>query len=183
MGINFADFEGRLCTVVPWEKKRIVRFFDYILRIKPQAAENHLKEYVPMYVGDLRQRFREEEIDYLRWISSHISLMQDMNNIIKATLKKNTLKTYGHSLPAVIFYNLAYNSFLGLSTEDVLKQHRMDKKSHFRYMEAKFQLLVKKMYSINQKNNYQFFKVSVEGTPSTSATVFTLKASCIAVYL
>ena len=160
MAINFFDFEGRLCTAVPWQGKNIVRFFDYILRANPDVSEKHLKDYVPMYIGDLRDRFREEEINYLKWMSSNIQLMQDMNNIIKSGIKKIGNLAYGYSIPADFFYEKCYAGFLNISTNDILKKFGIDGASYFNLIDTKIKDLVAYSNYINKRNKYLFFKMS-----------------------
>src|SRR3989338_8030482 len=151
MAINFFDFEGRLCTAVPWQRKKIVRFFDYILRANPDVSEKHLKDYVPMYIGDLRDRFREEEIDYLKWMSLNIQLMQDMNNIIKATLVKTTTRFDGNVMPPDFFYKFGYIDFFNLSSVVILKQFGMGQSSYADKILNDAKQLINYMNSINEK--------------------------------
>lgn len=160
--MNFADFEGKLCTRIPWERK-IVRFFDYILRIDPDLARQRLQKYVPMYIGDLREVFREEEIAYLKWISSHLHLMNSINKVIKAVIGKVPIGTFIKPIiPGDFFYSRVYSDFLDSSSEEILRQFRMNKTTYYAKAKEGAEKLGGNLIAYNQKYKYQFFKPTLE---------------------
>ncbi len=164
--IDFANFESRLCIGVPWNgvvAKRIIRLFDYLIRIDPNTSGQHLNLYLNMYAGDLRRIYSEEEIAYLRWMAPNVSLIQDSNKVIKGTIKGNPAKNIDGGISSVIFYNAGYKGFYGNSADKLLQQLNMDQNQYNLKLKEGLGKARVYMGEINKRYGSHLFKLIFDG--------------------